>query len=103
MDTITLTFLLSIGAFASGSLPFSMWIGKLFLKKDIRDFGSDRNPGAANVFRAGGRISGGLAVFLDIAKGTPFVFLAQMVKLPEIDVYVIGLLAILGHAYSPFL
>ena len=95
--------LLAIGAFGLGSLPFSWWIGKIILRKDIRDVWPDHNPGATNVFRAGGRVSGGLAVFLDIAKGTPCVFLAQLAGLSTGEVYIIGLLAILGHAYSPFL
>jgi acyl phosphate:glycerol-3-phosphate acyltransferase len=57
----------------------------------------------ANVFRAGGRVSGATAVFLDIAKGIPFVLLAQINGYPLSAVYFIGILAILGHAYSPFL
>jgi glycerol-3-phosphate acyltransferase PlsY len=103
VDTLPFLILLSIGAFALGALPFSYWIGKLFLREDIRDFCHDRNPGAANVFRAGGRKSCALAVFLDIAKGVPFVSLAQIAGYPLIAVYFIGLLAILGHAYSPLL
>ena len=103
MDTVPLLVLLSIGSFLLGALPFSWWIGKLFLRKDIRDFWQDRNPGATNVFRAGGRVSGGLAVFLDIAKGAPFVLLTEINGYPLSAVYLVGILAILGHAYSPFL
>ena len=50
-------------AYGCGSLPFSLWIGRLFLQQDIRDQ-ADRNPGATNVLRAGGRGSAGLALAL---------------------------------------
>ena len=95
--------LLALCAFGLGACPFSVWIGRCLLGKDIRDYG-DGNPGAANVFRAGGRKSGFLAVFLDTAKGVPFVFLAHsFFKLPEAAVLGVAMSAILGHAFSPIL
>ena len=45
------TLVLSIAAFWLGACPFSVWIGRWFLDKDIRHFG-DGNPGCGNVFRA---------------------------------------------------
>lgn len=50
-------------AFVSGSLPFSVWIGRWGLRRDIRGVG-DSNPGATNVFRAGGKGLGALALIL---------------------------------------
>ena len=95
--------LLAISAFWLGACPFSVWVGHRFLGKDIRDYG-DGNPGAANVFRAGGRKSFCLALILDVAKGVPFVLLAHSFwGLPEIVVIVVALSAILGHAFSPLL
>jgi glycerol-3-phosphate acyltransferase PlsY len=95
--------LLALCAFGLGACPFSLWIGRWLLGKDIRDYG-DGNPGAANVFRAGGHKSGFLAVFLDTAKGVPFVFLAHsFFKLPEAAVLGVAMSAILGHAFSPIL
>jgi glycerol-3-phosphate acyltransferase PlsY len=38
-------------AFLCGSLPFSVWLGKLFLGLDVRRVG-DGNPGATNVFKS---------------------------------------------------
>jgi glycerol-3-phosphate acyltransferase PlsY len=97
------TLLLAIGAFWLGACPFSVWIGRWLLGKDIRAYG-DGNPGAANVFRAGGRKAGILAVILDVAKGTPFVILAySFFGFPTPAVLAIGLSAILGHAFSPML
>ena len=95
--------LLAASAFCLGACPFSVWIGRWLLDKDIRDYG-DGNPGAANVFRAGGRKSGCLALILDIGKGVPFVALAHSsFGLPEAAVMAVGLSAILGSAFSPIL
>jgi len=102
MDVITVV-LLALGAFLLGACPFSLIIGRWLLRKDIRDYG-DGNPGAANVFRAGGNIIGYLAVFLDVTKGIPFVLLAHVhFELSNLAVVLIAICAILGHAFSPFL
>lgn len=95
--------LLAISAFWLGACPFSVWIGRWFLGKDIREYG-DGNPGAANVFRAGGRKTACLAAIFDTAKAVPFVFLAHsFFGLPESLVVLVALCAILGHAFSPLL
>ena len=95
--------LLALFAFWLGAFPFSVCIGRWFLGKDIRDYG-DGNPGAVNVFRAGGQKLGYLAVFLDVAKGVPFVLLAHsLLGLPDLAVVAVAVSAILGHAFSPFL
>jgi len=97
------TTLLAVCAFFLGSCPFSVWIGHWLLGREIRDFG-DGNPGAANVLRAGGLRAGSLALVLDVGKGVPFVALAySYFGLPEMSLTAIGLSAILGHAFSPFL
>jgi glycerol-3-phosphate acyltransferase PlsY len=102
METVY-TVLLAIAAFGLGSIPFSLVIGRLFLGKNIQNYG-DGNPGAINVFRAGGQKAGFLALFLDIAKGVPFVLLAHSwLELPDLSLVVIALSAVLGHAFSPFL
>jgi acyl phosphate:glycerol-3-phosphate acyltransferase len=100
---IVFTILLAITAFIIGAIPFSVIIGRKALKKDIRQYG-DHNPGAANVFRAGGQKSGLAAVMLDIVKGIPAVFVSHAIfGLPDASSIFIALCAILGHAYSPFL
>jgi len=97
------TILLAVFAFGLGACPLSVWIGRWFLGRDIREYG-DGNPGAANVFRAGGHKSGYLAVILDVAKGIPFVFLAHSYfELADLAVMAVALSAILGHAFSPLL
>jgi acyl-phosphate glycerol 3-phosphate acyltransferase len=95
--------LLAVCAFWLGACPFSVWVGRWLLGKDIRDYG-DANPGAMNVFRAGGRKSFWLATILDMAKGMPFVILAHsLFEFPTEIVMVVALCAILGHAFSPLL
>lgn len=103
MNADVLTFMwLAPGAYLLGSLPFSVWLGRLFLKKDIRAYG-DHNPGAANVFRAGNPVLGMAAVLLDIGKGIPLVVLAGWLDLSQAATVAVGLAAILGHAFSPWL
>lgn len=89
--------------FLAGSLPFSVWIGRLALRTDIRRFG-DGNPGATNVFRAGGKGWGALAVALDFLKAAVPVGLATFAG--DVDgwkLVCVGLAPVAGHAFSPFL
>jgi glycerol-3-phosphate acyltransferase PlsY len=102
MEIVYFVILLVL-AFGLGSCPFSVWIGKWILGKNIRNYG-DANPGAYNVMRAGGRWAFALALVADIGKGVPFVALAHYYfELPMAMVMAIGLGAILGHAFSPIL
>jgi glycerol-3-phosphate acyltransferase PlsY len=95
--------LLAVSAFWLGACPFSLWVGQWLLGKDIREYG-DGNPGAVNVFRAGGRKSGCFALALDVAKGIPLVLLARsFFGFPVAVAMAVGLSAILGHAFSPLL
>lgn len=90
-------------AFLSGSLPLSVWLGRLVLDTDIRQFG-DGNPGAANVWRAGGAGWGLIAVLLDFLKGAIPVGLANFVFGVEGPAMAfVAVAPIAGHAITPFL
>jgi len=90
-------------AFISGAAPYSVWVGRLALRTDIRRYG-DHNPGATNVARAGGWQWGLLAVILDMSKGAVPVGLAwYWGGLSGWPLVAVALAPILGHAYSPFL
>lgn len=90
-------------AFFSGALPLSLWLGKIALGVDIRDYG-DGNPGAANVWRAGGKWWGLLAILLDGFKGLIPVALANFwVGIDGFWLAAIAIAPVLGHTYSPFL
>ncbi len=89
-------------AFLSGSLPFSVWVGRL-AGKNIRQYG-DGNPGATNAWKAGGAFWGAAAVILDFGKGAIPILLANyVVGLTGYSLATVALAPILGHAYSPFL
>ncbi len=90
-------------AFFCGALPFSVWLGQVALHKDIRQFG-DANPGAANVFRAGSKGWGWVAIVLDILKGAVPIGLANYgAHITGWSLVPIALAPIAGHAFSPFL
>ena len=94
-----------IGAFPSGLI-----IGKLFFKKDIRQYGSV-NTGATNSFRVLGRPAGFIVTFLDIFKGFITVFFPLWFPVHADGVIstfftnglIVGLFAILGHVYPIYL
>jgi glycerol-3-phosphate acyltransferase PlsY len=90
-------------AFLLGSLPFSVWLGYLICKVDIRRYG-DGNPGATNAWKAGGWRAGLPALLLDFLKGAIPVAAAHFGA--GIHPWALGAVAlapVLGHAFSPFL
>ncbi len=96
-------FIWTLIGFLLGSLPLSVWLGKLVLRTDIRQYG-DGNPGGTNVMRAGGRGLGLLAIILDMLKGAAPVALAHYVfKVAGWPLVPVVWAPILGHAFSPFL
>ena len=90
-------------AFLCGSLPFSVWLGKILLGLDVRMFG-DGNPGAANAFRTGNKLVGLLVLLLDISKAAAPVGWAYFnLEIRGIPMVLIAIAPILGHVFSPFL
>jgi glycerol-3-phosphate acyltransferase PlsY len=89
--------------FMAGALPFSVWIGRLALKKEITQFG-DANPGATNVLRAGGRGWAALALALDALKAALPISLAYyVVGIADWRLVPVALAPVYGHAFSPLL
>ena len=78
LDTLFWTLV----GFLLGAIPFSLLMGKLLTRKDIRSVG-DGNPGGANAIKAGGLKAGIPAILLDIGKGYLPVFLAQKAGLSD--------------------
>ena len=105
MIVVMLVLSYLIGAFPSGLV-----IGKLFFKKDIRQYGSG-NTGATNSFRVLGRPAGFIVTFLDIFKGFITVFFPLWFPVHADGVIstfftnglIVGLFAILGHVYPIYL
>ncbi|MCS7178709.1 MAG: glycerol-3-phosphate acyltransferase [Anaerolineae bacterium] len=93
----------AVVGFFSGSLPFSVWLGRLVARADVRRYG-DGNPGAANAWRAGGWRAGVPALLLDYLKGAAPVGLARFgVGIDGWGLVPVALAPVLGHAFSPFL
>lgn len=89
--------------FLLGSMPFSLWLGHLLLRADVRRYG-DANPGATNAWRAGGWQVGLPALLLDYLKGAIPVGLAHFsLGVSGWGLVAVGLAPLLGHAFSPFL
>ncbi len=97
-------------AYFIGAISTSIWIGKIFFKKDVRTIGSG-NAGATNSFRAFGKTAGIIVLLIDIGKGVLAVLLPTIFSrifsidlIPRIafsDHYqlLLGLGAALGHIF----
>jgi len=89
-------------AFFLGSLPFGHWLA-LVRGIDLRNQGSG-NTGATNVGRVLGKKWGIFVFVLDLGKGWIAVALAKSVgNLPETWSVTVGVFAVLGHVFSPWL
>jgi glycerol-3-phosphate acyltransferase PlsY len=94
--------LLTILGFFSGSLMFSLWVGKLALRRDIRQVG-DGNPGAFNLLTTS-KFWGAIGLLLDILKGSIPVGIAKwFLGINDCGLLLIAVATILGHAFSPWL
>lgn len=90
-------------AFLAGSIPFSVWTGKIFLGKNIRDYG-DGNPGATNLIRAGSPVLGIITLLLDVSKAAlPVGICYFRLGFRGPGMVGIALAPVLGHMFSPFL
>ena len=90
--------LLVVAGYVMGSMPWGLWLVRLFRGEDIRTQGSG-NIGATNVWRVHGRRLGLPAVFLDTAKGFVPAFVATKLESHGVGVLAGGA-AMLGH-YRP--
>lgn len=89
-----------VAAFLIGSINPATIIAKV-LGKDLASSGSG-NPGATNAGRVLGRKWGIVVGVLDVLKGLVPVYIAGQVFGAHVA-YAVGLAAVLGHIFSPFL
>jgi len=87
-------------AYLLGSLPWSLWVGKI-RGVDLRRHGSG-NLGATNVYRVLGWKLGLLVLLLDVGKGTAAVVLARATVAGGALPTLAGLAAVAGHMFTPF-
>ena len=90
-------------AYLFGALPIGLLVGRMVKGIDVRDYGSG-NIGASNVWRTLGPLWGVVVFLADFCKGYFPTLLAGRVHdvSPWLPVLV-GLAAVLGHNFSPFL
>ena len=105
--TFTHSLLLVLLAYLFGSLPIGLLVGRMVKGIDVRDYGSG-NIGASNVWRIMGPLWGTAVFLFDFCKGYfPTVLTTRIhAHHPDISPWlpvVVGLAAILGHNFSPFL
>ncbi len=105
--TLSHSLLLLLLAYLFGSLPIGLLVGRMVKGIDVRDYGSG-NIGASNVWRTMGPLWGTAVFLFDFCKGYfPTVLTTRLHgHQPEVSAWLpvaVGLAAILGHNFSPFL
>ena len=98
---MTNIIILVIISYLIGAIPFSLLIGKIFYKVDIREHGSG-NVGTTNTFRILGKKAGVMVLVLDILKGALPVYIAMLMAV-DMHIFIPGLISAIGHVYPVFL
>ena len=96
-------------AYLVGGIPFGLLLAKKFTSIDVRQSGSG-SIGATNVLRVLKDSNPALAkkiaiatLLLDAFKGMSILVVALMLDLTQQTMWMIAILAIVGHCYSPYL
>lgn len=95
---------LILSAYLLGSMPWAVWLGKLFYQIDVRDYGSG-NAGATNTMRVLGTKIGVVVLVLDALKGFAAVNLVYLSHRYAGDIetmVLLGICAVLGHIFPLF-
>ena len=95
-------------AYILGSIPTAVWVGTIFYKKDVREYGSG-NAGATNTFRVLGAKAGIPVLLIDVLKGFLAVYLANFftnLSVETVDMVnfqlTLGIAALIGHIFPIF-
>ena len=97
--SLSLWFLVS---FFSAAIPWSLIIGFIFSKQDIRTIG-DKNPGGTNTLKLSGIKVGLLAISFDILKSFFPIYFALIFGFDSFQIAILCFAAISGSIFSPFL
>lgn len=95
---------LLIIAYLLGSIPSSVWLGRIFYNTDVREYGSG-NAGATNTMRVLGTGPGLAVLILDALKGFAAVNLVFLLPrfAGDIELMVmLGVCAVIGHIFPLF-
>lgn len=93
--------LIAIISYLLGNLSFAFILGKIIMKKDVREYGSG-NSGATNAIRAFGAKVGVMAFAGDVLKGVAAVLIGKLLS-GEMGAYLAGAFVIIGHNWPVFL
>lgn len=88
-------------AYLIGNLSFAYILGKIFAKKDVRDYGSG-NSGTTNAIRAFGKKIGIIVFIGDMLKGVIAVIIGILIE-GETGMYIAGAFVIIGHNWPALL
>jgi len=91
----------AIISYLLGNISFAYILGKLFTKKDVRDYGSG-NAGTTNALRTFGKKIGIMVLIGDVLKGVIAVLIGRYLC-GEAGGYLGGAFAIIGHNWPVFL
>lgn len=93
---------LVIAAYALGSIPWGVVLGKTFARTDIRQYGS-KSIGATNALRVLGKKFSIAVLVLDLLKGVVPVVVGRIAGLPDWAVGLAAVVAVVGHCWSPYI
>ena len=104
LSKIAIVFL----AYLMGSIPTSVWVGKIFYGVDVREHGSG-NAGATNTIRVLGLLPGIVVFIVDVLKGYLAVRLLYLTDfyIPKTGMFInfqliLGIAAMIGHIFPIF-
>jgi len=105
--------LAAVVAYLLGSINFAIIFSKIFVNKDVRDFGS-HNAGMTNTMRVAGVLPGALTFIFDVLKGVAAAYVGFIVFkycyslnesqmfLPIYGGYLCAVACMLGHCFPVF-
>lgn len=93
--------LIAIISYLIGNISFAYILGKLFEKKDVREYGSG-NAGATNALRTFGKKIGAMTLIGDALKGVAAVLIGRQLGGQD-GAYLAGALVIIGHNWPALL
>lgn len=97
-----------LSSYILGSVPTSVWIGKIFYGIDVREHGSG-NAGTTNTIRILGYKAGIPVFIIDVLKGWFAIFLTKLVfgsfpnvVMPDYMLLLSAAMAVIGHIFPIF-
>lgn len=100
MEAPILTFSVIFFSYLLGSIPFGIFVSKVFGLGNLRDIGSG-NIGATNVLRTGNKLAALITLILDGLKGSLVVVVARFIS--EDAAITASIFVIIGHIYPVWL